>query len=397
MLKSIAALALLAGLGQAWNEFSSFKDNECKEPLKLESLDWKRDGLDHFGLEIRNSITNDQRANGVWIDEVTFPDAAPSSQTGTQKKVYWSVPPPGRGCSYVLMKQFDRASEHNVVSNLNGEIIIIARKGGCYYSSLDDNTGFITTYCCGAGDCAVADLGTGLIAKREEPKASAIPAPKEERNALSPAAHASDMVRRDATIDIKSPSGTIKTAAVVGRDDPAPPSTCSVVSTSNADFKAVGRQIAITKVQQCGTGGSQEVPCTFAAGQEKTIETALSTEESYTLETGGGIEQSIGVDATFLGAGVTSTTTLSFSMSEAWTTTTGKEVTDGKASSTMNTLQQEPGTTAFLSYVPMYRCWEGRIRCTADNGNWHEGDQSYCVPEDAGWYSIVYTALGAAD
>lgn len=206
------------------------------------------------------------------------------------------------------------------------------------------------------------------------------------------------MVRRGETISIKTPSGTVKRATLVDRDDPAPPATCSVISTIAKNFKAVGQQMAITNVQSCGSGGGSETPCSFAAGQEKTFESAVSSESSFTLTTEEGISESIEADATFLGAGVKSTTELSFSMSQAWTTTTGTEVTDGKASSTENTLQQEPGTTAFLSFVPLYRCWSGRVHCSAANGNWVEGDQSFCVPGGPdggkGYYGIVYTATG---
>jgi hypothetical protein len=86
-------------------------------------------------------------------------------------------------------------------------------------------------------------------------------------------------------------------------------------------------------------------------------------------------------------------------MSEAWTKTTGKQVTNGKASSTQNTLQQEPGTTAFLSFVPIYQCWSGKVRCESDDNDSFEGEQSFCIPGGdggLGYYSIVYTALGTA-
>jgi hypothetical protein len=134
--KLMAIAFLLASLGHAEIAFLAFSDNECTEPLTMESPEFF-DGQPLNGLPITASITDVERANGKWYDDVSFPGATTSSSTGTQKKVYWQAPRPDRECAFLLMKAFDRSMDHTTISKLNGEIIINARKQGCYYSSLD--------------------------------------------------------------------------------------------------------------------------------------------------------------------------------------------------------------------------------------------------------------------
>ena len=165
-----------------------------------------------------------------------------------------------------------------------------------------------------------------------------------------------------------SPVGNPKKSLFTSRD-PAPPVACKVMETISENIKTIGQQFAMTKPAPCGSGGSSGSPCTFTVGIEKSFQTALSSESSFSLTTSEAIEESIEADAAFLRTGVKSTTNPPFSMSQEWTTTTGKEVTNGIANTKDTTLVQEPGTTAFLSFVPFYRCWYGEVKFTTDNGN----------------------------
>ncbi|KAI1767781.1 hypothetical protein GGR53DRAFT_463042 [Hypoxylon sp. FL1150] len=341
---SISPLFLLfPALATAVPGFVPYKELTCSEPIDIFT-----DGeqVPDNKLRIDYAITEwDSHAAGHYYENLTFPDAGISGddngEAGTQF-MYWRVEKPDPGCQFIMMK--DTQYGWQIINKMPGTEILRVSQEGCYYTPMTAHDSLITSYCCGQGDCAVAE------------------------------------------VEIKA---TPPKDVVTGGSPPA----CTVRSSSASPTIQDGQQIAITRPQSCEAAPA----CTHSITLSTTVSTAVAhfKSYSYTSETGTEVSFESGVD--FLGE-EKMTSAMSTSLAQSWMEETGATVTVGNISAATEGNRQMPGTIAFYSFVPHYECWKADLECGKDiNGNevLLEGI-SFCQPrlsstgEVDGIFSMVY-------
>ena len=85
---------------------------------------------------------------------------------------------------------------------------------------------------------------------------------------------------------------------------------------------------------------------------------------------------------------------MQLTMAKAVSQSTGTAITNSTTVTVTNTLGQQEGTTAFVTFTPRYICWYSRISCGGDEDVYMD----YCVPQLSsdgkilrGDYTVVYT------
>ncbi|KAI0380578.1 hypothetical protein F5Y04DRAFT_289286 [Hypomontagnella monticulosa] len=301
--------------------------------------------IENNALLIDRSITDwASHAGGRYYDNMTFPAANATGdfdQDAGVQFAYFKVEEPDPGCQHILMRDSERGWQ--ILTKMPGIEILRASRAGCYYTPLNQMDNLITSYCCGSGDCAAANV---------------------EQVQVDP----------------------------MDKVDNGDPPSCTVRNVYN-DVPTVtnGEQIAITNPQTC------EAPptCTHTISNSRMIATAISHTQSYTWTTSTGTDVSIqaGIDM------LTTTTTMTYSLAQAWMDETGTTYTQTNVTSTEEGGRQEMGTMAFYSFTPAYNCWTGDVACGDDS----DGNEkiltgvSFCqpIPSTAqggtyGIYNMVY-------
>ncbi|KAF2193461.1 hypothetical protein K469DRAFT_745058 [Zopfia rhizophila CBS 207.26] len=321
MIGKAALLALLPALAHAAN-IKAYKDAKCTEELKIYS-----DGEERANGEliIPWGLTDTElHAGGKWFDNMTFPDAATTRNAG------------GTG------------------SNMQ-------------------NIGVITSFCCGKGDCAIADLGTNQLTRRDGDddivdlvnkitpfKEKADKLRKELKNSkrtASPAACAADAVKRTVTTHQFEPFQRRSDGTILETREDAP--KCKLVEgTKNDHFLITGPQRAVLNLQPCSRSGV----CSFTVVVSTTASTATSSSSSktFSVDTNGSFTIKSGFD--FI-VDFEASATLNFNIGNSWTEENGKTVTVAKMTGVNQQVAQQPGTTAFLSFTPAYNCFTGTHEC----------------------------------
>jgi hypothetical protein len=327
---------------------------------------------------------------------------------------------------------------------LPGEIALITQDEGCYYSSLNDFDGLITSYCCGEGDCAGVHMGANLFlgqSKRDVPE-EAPRAPLSNTAAASRTVRHADKARAapppevldgldwapsndspdkfkdykntilkrglwDKIVDFFTPDPPEVSTPPLPSDIPAPSSTptpepaepaapaCTIVGEPKKIGVTTGQQRIVTDPQSCDTGPGT---CAHTVSVSFQASTALSHSKSSSWTATGGVAVGVNVGISFI-ADAKVDTTLSTSLAKAWGEDTGTTVTTGWSNSTSQTIVQQVGTHAMLTFTPYYVCWRGDASCGEDqDGNEIKVEgMDFCQPsmkgtgnEVMGFYSVVY-------
>ncbi len=137
-----------------------YKDGQCTQPV----TDYKLDG---------NSEPVSIWDNAAGWPSVsrysapTFPGA--ESKTGGGYTVYWKIAQPGPGCRVAIMQPYGQTMYGSMSFPAPpGNVVLVAAKAGCYYSSVPQGVDLISTFCCGTGDCAPLSVGNAALLKRED-------------------------------------------------------------------------------------------------------------------------------------------------------------------------------------------------------------------------------------
>ncbi|XXG98046.1 Histone transcription regulator 3 [Hypoxylon texense] len=333
---------LLPALATAAPGFVAYKELTCQDPIDIFA-----DGepIPDNKLKIDRAITDwDSHAGGRYYDNLTFPDAAISGDdngvAGTQF-IYWGVEEPDPGCQFIMMK--DTQFGWQILNKMPGTEILRVAKEGCYYTPLTAHDGLITSYCCGQGDCSIAEV----------------------------------------EIQSNPPKD-----AVSGE-----PPACTIKSSSASPTIEDGQQIAITRPQTCEAAPA----CTHSIQLSTTVTTAVAHFNSYTWTSEMGTEISFESGIDFIGQDKMSST-MSSSLAQSWMQETGSTVTVGNITAATEGNRQMPGTVAFYSFVPHYECWKADMDCGKDS----DGNEvvleriSFCQPrlsstgEADGIFRMVY-------
>ncbi|KAI0471031.1 hypothetical protein GGR56DRAFT_683185 [Xylariaceae sp. FL0804] len=374
--RALLPALLLASRGLAYS-IVAHQNSLCTQTLQLTSAGTE---VANSELDMSVSITDWDNGAGYFYDELDFPGnvTTSGSAVGTgSANVYWAVgEDPDPGCQLILMK--DNGQGWQTINPLPGSLVLRVSTAGCYYSSLSPKEGVITSYCCG-DDCTRVELESNGGNPTKRDVVPAAEAEQEEKKraapALSNAARAGDAVRRLRT-----------------RDD-AP--ECTIVDNENLfDFQTSGVQLAVTQPQHCDTGpGTCQHTVHISADASTAV--SASSSQSWTVTGGASISVKAGVDF-IVDAEVTGE--LSVSIAQGWTNETGTTVTTGTTNGTTQQLVQQVGTNGYLSFTPLYNCWQGDASCGADaDGNEIlVSDMAFCQPATdgsgklSGQYNMVY-------
>lgn len=106
----------------------AYKDARCTEPLEPIS---RGEPVQGGALEVDVALTDKLRAGHHGYDDMTFPG---SDQVGGSNIVYWKAPDTDLNCMNIMMIYLGKP--WGAATKLPGDIIINARKGGCYYSAI---------------------------------------------------------------------------------------------------------------------------------------------------------------------------------------------------------------------------------------------------------------------
>ena len=157
----------------------------------------------------------------------------------------------------------------------------------------------------------------------------------------------------------------------------------------NEPVPAAGKQTLVANPNFCsGPSGS------FAISHGVTVSTTISTSQDtrITNSVGGSLSIQAGVNFLFVQSSVTATA--EYSIAKAVSKSTGTAITNGTTATVTNTLGQQEGTTAFVTFTPTYHCWYPKISCGGDQDTYVD----YCEPQfesdgqtPQGDYTVVYT------
>ena len=128
---------------------------------------------------------------------------------------------------------------------------------------------------------------------------------------------------------------------------------------------SAGQQTVLANAQSCAEGTST---CFLQVAHGVTVSSTFTSTQATTITiTFGG---SVAVQAGFnlIGTGsVTTTATYQFAIATSHSTSTA--ITNSKAFTITNTVQQQPGTNAYFTFTPTFNCWGVTVDCgTPDKG-----------------------------
>ncbi|KAF1999092.1 hypothetical protein P154DRAFT_601883 [Amniculicola lignicola CBS 123094] len=468
--------------------FKAYKNSQCTDELKIKSNQQEIAGGE---LQIDTAIKDWEGENGPagrWYDKMSYEGATASGTiNGTGgNNVYWKTSDAEQGCTHVLMKQTHGPGEGwKTLTPLPGQIAIISKNEGCYYSSLNNFQGLISSFCCGEEDCAAVHMGANLFLKRDmadydAPLANSFAASRAIRrdvpsepqgpdglhwapaDASSPekfnnhdgrSFELSEPTERRAPFAIRGVARVPENEpsldnfedeidAVSKRDSslpwiedmmfgpseeedkpsehpqdqpppppppqeshPAPPPPpapepvvpgCKLVDGWSKTGVTTGAQRIVTDPQNCDTGPGV---CQHTVSVSSQASTSLSSGKSSTWTLTGGLTVGLSAQVDIIIAEGTVKGDLSASLAKAWGEDTGTSLTTGWSNSTSQTIVQQVGTKAMLTFTPFFICWKGSATC----GNDKDGkeirvdDMDFCQPstknsgnELVGTYSVVY-------
>jgi hypothetical protein len=130
MIASLALPLLLSLAPFADAGLIAYKDSKCTQRQKIISK-----GKDIAELSTDISIT--AQGAGRYYKDMQFPSADTLGPTKGQGSniVYWKVPKPDNGCTIALMH--DRKRTSMAATKLPGDVFLLARDEGCFFSSLN--------------------------------------------------------------------------------------------------------------------------------------------------------------------------------------------------------------------------------------------------------------------
>ena len=163
-------------------------------------------------------------------------------------------------------------------------------------------------------------------------------------------------------------------------------SKCTV--TLNEPVPEAGKQSLVANPNICSSG-----TCSFAISHGVTVSTTFSTSEETTITNSFGESYSLQAGVDFI-VDTEMTVSLAYTFAKAVSKSTGTAITNSTTVTVTNTLGQQEGTTAFVTFTPTYLCWDPKISCGGDK----DAYMDYCVPQFEsdgktlqGDYTVVYT------
>ena len=146
-------------LGQA---IIPYKDGQCTQPVTNYTLNGNTEPASIW-----------DNSNG-WpkvsrYSSPTFPGA--EAKSGTGYDVYWKIGDPGPGCRVAIMTPYSQSSYGSLgFPAPPGNVVLMAKKAGCYFSSIPSGSDISSTFCCGIGDCKYLSVGNSALLKRADEK-----------------------------------------------------------------------------------------------------------------------------------------------------------------------------------------------------------------------------------
>lgn len=234
----------------------------------------------------------------------------------------------------------------------------------------------MTTYCCDRDDCTRVSLGDANLAKRgledESSSSSSSLAVKEEmgEKAYSEGASAAPQITARAPVPdpealqgganknslISAASASMsKATASTSTATPSAPS-CSV-SGLNGPWSQSGPQQRVTTDNTCNVA-----PCVFAFTNGVSTSTTLTTSRSTTLTIGTSATIQIETGVDFI---VKADVTAGFELNiaNAFQVSTATSIQNGTTQTVSTGNSMLPGTTGFMSFIPVLTCWSGYVDC----------------------------------
>ena len=148
-------------LGQA---IIPYKDGQCTQPVT------------------KYTLNGNAEPESIWANSNGWPSVSRYSnpvfpgaeaKSGGGYNVYWKIGEPGPGCRVAIMTPYSQSSYGSLGFHAPpGNVVLVAKKAGCYFSSIPQGQDFSSTYCCGVGDCKYISVGNSALLKREEEDAS---------------------------------------------------------------------------------------------------------------------------------------------------------------------------------------------------------------------------------
>lgn len=135
---------------------------------------------------------------------------------------------------------------------------------------------------------------------------------------------------------------------------------CKIIGPARERFNTRGAQRVASQLQTCDTGY-----CTHQFSVTVTASTALTHSRSFSWTATDGTTVGVVAGVDFIGEGKV-TTDFSMSLAQAWMEDTGSTITTSLSNTTQQTITQQTGTRAFLSFIPEYACWKGDADCGKD-------------------------------
>ena len=144
-------------LGQA---IIPYKDGQCTQPVTNYTLNGNTEPVSIW-----------DNSNG-WprvshYSSPAFPGA--EAKTGTGYNVYWKIGEPDPGCRVAIMTPYSQSSYGSLGFKAPpGNVVLMAKKAGCYFSSIPSGSDISSTFCCGVGDCKYLSVGNSALLKRDD-------------------------------------------------------------------------------------------------------------------------------------------------------------------------------------------------------------------------------------
>ncbi|KAH8427166.1 uncharacterized protein LDX57_004881 [Aspergillus melleus] len=366
--RTVAAVAMLAAVCQAMT-ITPHLDPQCKNATSFtwgfsEDSRWTDEAVEPKGI-------SEKLSNVAWYGNVEFPEEAAGEGSGAYD-VWWRVQDLDPGCRFALINLYTQKNYGMVPGvEMPGNQILNVGAPGCFYSSLPALQDIGATFCCGQGDCGSMNLGNSALTKREEEQ---VQPPTEKRDARRK--HAKGEQR-----------AALKAALERREDEDWDGSGCKAVDTWGPSIEA-GKQTIIGSTQYCGSNDA----CSFPISGSISSGTTLSSSSSQTITNGMDVSVGVSVGSDFIVKSEVSTT-MGYNFAESIATENGVSVDESKTFTVGNTLTQKPGTRAFLTFTPTYKCFEASLDCGGPTSEplW------LCNPETTGEdsiqgdYMVVYT------
>jgi hypothetical protein len=192
---------------------------------------------------------------------------------------------------------------------------------------------------------------------------------------------------------LRSVPPTLRALQALKRDN-TPPNSCSGKWTMAKDFEITtgGPQTSVTQPNVCT--GHQD--CSHQVSFSITTSTAVTSGQTTTNTVSGGVSVSYSAGIDFI-VSDKAEATFHAEVAHSWATEKSSTVGTSTQNGVTETITQAAGTTAFLSFTPIFRCTIADWTCSDDKGSYTLTQWAVCTPAwspdgktMSGEYAMVY-------